>query len=136
MRGWTRLTTVRAEVRQWLADTWDPDFPREAWHRLVIESGWAAPTWPVEWFGRGLGIDARPIVNEEFARAGANGTGLDVLNLYANTIFAHGSKEQKDASSARSRTASTAVACSTASRAPAPISPRYRPAPTATVPTG
>jgi alkylation response protein AidB-like acyl-CoA dehydrogenase len=88
---------IRAEVRAWLADNWQPALQRQAWRRLVVESGWAAPTWPVEYFGRGLGVDARNIVNEEFARVGATGTGLDVLNLYANTILAHGSKEQKDA---------------------------------------
>ncbi|HEU5265350.1 MAG TPA: acyl-CoA dehydrogenase family protein, partial [Jatrophihabitans sp.] len=88
---------IRVQVRQWLAGNWDPELPREEWQRRVVESGWAAPTWPIEYFGRGLGTEARKIVNEEFERVGATGTGMDVLNLYANTILAHGSKEQKDA---------------------------------------
>ncbi len=88
---------IRAEVRDWLADNWDRDLPHDEWRRRVVESGWAAPTWPVEYFGRGLDADARKIVDEEFAAVGATGTGIDVMNLYANTILAHGTKEQKDA---------------------------------------
>jgi alkylation response protein AidB-like acyl-CoA dehydrogenase len=88
---------TRTDVRNWLADNWDRDLPHDEWQRRVVESGWAAPTWPVDYFGRGLDADARKVVDEEFARAGATGTGIDVMNLYANTILAHGTKEQKDA---------------------------------------
>lgn len=86
---------VRTEVRGWLADNWSSDLPRERWRVVLAESGWAAPTWPVEWFGRGLPREARRIVNDEFARVGAKGTGQDVTNLFANVIQAHGSDEQK-----------------------------------------
>jgi alkylation response protein AidB-like acyl-CoA dehydrogenase len=86
---------VRAEVRAWLAENWSQDRPREAWRRALAESGWAAPTWPPEWFGRGLAPASRRIVAEEFLRAGADGAGQDVLNLYANVILAHGTDEQK-----------------------------------------
>ena len=86
---------VRAEVRAWLAENWNEDRPREAWRRALAESGWAAPTWPPEWFGRGLAPASRRIVAEEFLRAGAEGAGQDVMNLYANVILAHGTDDQK-----------------------------------------
>ncbi|HEY6296015.1 MAG TPA: acyl-CoA dehydrogenase, partial [Streptosporangiaceae bacterium] len=86
---------VRAEVRAWLAENWSQDRPREAWRRALAESGWAAPTWPPEWFGRGLAPASRRIVAEEFLRVGADSAGQDVLNLYANVILAHGTDDQK-----------------------------------------
>ncbi len=86
---------VRAEVRAWLAENWSPDRPREAWRAALVESGWAAPTWPREWFGRGLPPAMRAVVAGEFQRAGAEGGGQDVVNLYANAILAHGTDDQK-----------------------------------------
>ncbi len=86
---------VRAQVRAWLAENWSPDRPRQAWLVALAESGWAAPTWPREWFGRGLAPAMRRVVAEEFGRAGAEGGGQDVLNLYANVILAHGTDDQK-----------------------------------------
>lgn len=91
----TLETTVRHEVRAWLKDNWSPEHPREQWRLLLAESGWAAPTWPTQWFGRGLPKEARRIVNDEFARAGARGTGQDVTNLFANVILTCGTDEQK-----------------------------------------
>ena len=62
---------VRSEVKQWLADNWDPELALLDWRRKLVDSGWATPTWPAEWFGRGLPGWADPIVHEEFAVAGA-----------------------------------------------------------------
>ncbi|HEX4430792.1 MAG TPA: acyl-CoA dehydrogenase family protein [Frankiaceae bacterium] len=87
--------TVRQEVRAWLNDNWSPDLPREQWRILLADSGWAAPTWPTEWFGRGLPKEARRIVHDEFASAGARGTGQDVTNLFANVILTCGTDDQK-----------------------------------------
>ena len=30
---------------------------RRAWLEKLVDSGWAAPSWPEEWFGRGLPPD-------------------------------------------------------------------------------
>jgi alkylation response protein AidB-like acyl-CoA dehydrogenase len=86
---------VRAEVQAWLAENWSPDRPPQAWRRALVESGWAAPTWPRQWFGRGLAPEMRGVVAGEFGRAGAGGGGQDVMNLYANVILAHGTDDQK-----------------------------------------
>jgi hypothetical protein len=43
-----------AELRDWLADNWDPDLSvGEWWERLGL-SGWAAPLLPVDCYGRGM----------------------------------------------------------------------------------
>jgi alkylation response protein AidB-like acyl-CoA dehydrogenase len=86
---------VRAEVRAWLAENWSPDRDPREWREALIDSGWAAPTWPAEWYGRGLHRDLRRVVTEEFAAAGARPVMLDVTQLFANTIQAHGTDEQR-----------------------------------------
>ena len=57
----------RQEVRVWIANHWDPDLSLREWRGLLLESGWAAPSWPVEWFGRGLPPAADAVVAEELA---------------------------------------------------------------------
>ena len=88
---------VRAEVRAWLAENWSSDRDPRQWREALVDSGWAAPTWPVEWLGRGLPRDLRKAVADEFAKAGARLSMLDVTQLFANTIQAHGTDEQKRA---------------------------------------
>ncbi len=60
------------------------------------ESGWAAPTWPEEWFGKGLARAESVQVQRtirEFGALGAPG-GLGLL-LAGPTIIAHGTDEQR-----------------------------------------
>ncbi|MCU1600472.1 MAG: putative acyl-CoA dehydrogenase [Frankiales bacterium] len=90
------LEQARAEVRAWLAEHWDPNGDKRAFNELLADSGWAAPTWPVGRFGRGLPRAARRVVNEEFRAVGARGTGQDVTNLFAGVVLAHGTEEQQD----------------------------------------
>jgi alkylation response protein AidB-like acyl-CoA dehydrogenase len=86
---------VRAQVAAWLAENWQPGGGGPQWRERLVDSGWAAPTWPVEWFGRGLPRDMRRVAAEEFTRAGAKPLALDVTQLFANTILAHGTDDQK-----------------------------------------
>jgi alkylation response protein AidB-like acyl-CoA dehydrogenase len=87
--------SVRSEVRAWLAENWEPERPAPEWQRVVVDSGWAAPTWPVEWCGRGLPRRLRRTVIDEFRQAGATHPESDVLQLGANTVLAHGTEDQK-----------------------------------------
>ena len=86
---------LRAEVRAWLARHWDPDRPRTEWLAAVVDAGWAAPSWPEAWFGRGVSPVLATVVVEEFQRAGAPGSGQDVTNLWAGTVLAYGRDELK-----------------------------------------
>ena len=89
--------TLRAEARAWLADNWDESMPGGQWLEFVVDGGWAAPSWPVEWFGRGVTPEDSRVVAEEFARVGAPGSGQDVVNLWAATVVSYGSDELRQA---------------------------------------
>jgi len=45
---------VRAQVRGWLEEHWDPDLALVEWRKSLVASGWAVPSWPERWHGRGL----------------------------------------------------------------------------------
>jgi alkylation response protein AidB-like acyl-CoA dehydrogenase len=88
---------VRTEVRGWLSEAWDPDLSVADWWARLADSGWAVPTWPEQWLGKGLGRDAAVVVGQEIREAGAIGppAGLGML-LAGPTILTHGTDEQKD----------------------------------------
>lgn len=87
---------VPGEVRAWLGKNWNPELSLLAWRRLLAESGWGCPTWPREWYGRGLPVGLADVVNEEFERVGAVGVPQGVgMTLAALTILEHGSDELK-----------------------------------------
>ena len=88
--------SVRADVGAWLDEHWDPERPLVEWRSLLADSGWGCPTWPVEWFGRGLSAGPARVVGEEFAARGAVGVPLGSgMALAAPTILAHGSDDVK-----------------------------------------
>ncbi|MGH2794357.1 MAG: acyl-CoA dehydrogenase family protein, partial [Actinomycetota bacterium] len=86
------LAAVRTEARAWLEANW-PAFEREypdpgkpdperarTWHRRVAAAGWGAPSWPVEFGGKGYGPLESTVWGEEKSRIGAtlwfNGVGF------------------------------------------------------------
>ncbi len=91
------LDEVRTEVKGWLSEAWDPDLTVAEWWARLADSGWAVPTWPEQWLGKGLGRDAAAVVGQEIRAAGAIGApaGLGML-LAGPTIVTHGTDEQKD----------------------------------------
>ena len=95
---------LRREVEAWLAANWRgapaqrESFgrdPRRAWLAQVRDAGWAVPTWPTEWHGRGLSREQARVVERAFAAVGAPGTGQDRTNLWANTALAHATEALK-----------------------------------------
>jgi len=88
--------SVRSEVRSWLEAHWDPNLSLRAWRELLADSGWGCPTWPTEWFGRGLPVALEPVVGHEFRRIGAVGIPAGGgPGLAAVTILEHGSDQLK-----------------------------------------
>ena len=87
---------VRAEVRGFIDASFDPKIPLREWLARLADSGWACPTWPTEWFGKGLSNDLAAVAFEEFRKVHAPGppAGLSRM-LAAPTIIAHGNDEQK-----------------------------------------
>jgi alkylation response protein AidB-like acyl-CoA dehydrogenase len=89
-------STVRREARDWIEENFDPELSVRAWLERLADSGWAAPAWPAEWYGRGLPPDLAVVVYEEFNRVDAVGppAGLGIM-LAAPTIIANGSDDLK-----------------------------------------
>ena len=46
--------SVKADAQRWFAEYWDPDLPLGQWWQLLADSGWAFPSWPEGFGGRGL----------------------------------------------------------------------------------
>ena len=86
---------IRAEVRAWLAENWDPALDRGEWSRRVFDAGWSAPSWEPQWGGRSLTDGQSRIVAQEFVAVGARGSGMDRSDLLACTLHDLGSEEQK-----------------------------------------
>lgn len=91
----TDTDDIRAEVRQWLAQNWDPQLDRVQWAHRVFDAGWAAPSWEPEFGGRGLSDPQSRVVAAEFAAVGARGTGQDRADMLACTVHDLGTDDQK-----------------------------------------
>src|SRR5579884_2503017 len=88
---------VTAEVTAWLEKNWDPDLTVAEWWERLGTSGWAAPTWPEDWYGKGLSRQDGVRVQQTIAEFGALGApgGLGLL-LAGPTIATHGTDEQRE----------------------------------------
>jgi alkylation response protein AidB-like acyl-CoA dehydrogenase len=102
---------LRADVRAWLdthwvkpargervalpESSWERSESLEAWLKEVVEARWATPTWPVQWYGRGLDKDQAKIIAQEFARVKAPGANLDRTHLAGNTFLTFATDEVK-----------------------------------------
>jgi alkylation response protein AidB-like acyl-CoA dehydrogenase len=88
--------SVRSEVRAWLEANWDPNRGLIEWRNMLADSGWGAPHWPKQWYGRDLPAGLVPVVEEEFERIGAIGVAkVGIRVLAAATILAHGTDMHK-----------------------------------------
>lgn len=86
--------SIRDDVRAWLAENWSDGDARGDFRERAVDSGWLAPTWSTDWFGKGLSATDAEIVGEEFARVGAPGR-LDRDHLHARVIYELGSDTLK-----------------------------------------
>jgi alkylation response protein AidB-like acyl-CoA dehydrogenase len=88
---------VRVELGSWIRQHWDPAMSLREWRALLLDSGWAVPSWPQRWHGRGLPAWADELVGSELLRLGT--VGLPVGSgtwLAAPTILAHGPDELRE----------------------------------------
>ena len=145
-----RRRAARTKSSAWLADNWkarrkpqpgavggagwtvSPE--QRAWTAKVVDARWAVPRWPAEWLGRGLPDAQARIVEREFAKVGAPGTGQDRSNLWANTALAYATSTFKAKIVPKRRCSKNQVGdvlCCIPSRAPGRTSPASAPAPIA-----
>ncbi len=90
-------SAIRAEVRRWLQDNWDPDASLIDWRTRLVDSGWGMPDWPEAWHGRGFPPLLARAVEEEIADFGAVGAAkLGIRLLAAATLLEHGTDQQKE----------------------------------------
>ena len=87
---------IREEARRWFRESWDPDLTLGEWWQRLAESGWGFPTWPPDWYGRGLNSQLAAVVAQERKAAGAYGapSGIGVM-MAGPTIVGHGTDEQR-----------------------------------------
>ena len=100
----------RQEVKAFLAEHLTPALQRAAektttvfadkdvamqWQEVLVEKGWAVPSWPVEHGGTGWSVTQKYIWNQECAKAHAPGLIPLGLRMLAPVLFKYGSDEQK-----------------------------------------
>lgn len=83
--------SVRAELQAWLEESWDLDLGLFEWRGRLAESGWGAPHWPEQWYGRGLPVAMTPFIEAELKAAGTPSVAKKGAAILAGaTIQAHG----------------------------------------------
>ena len=103
--------TFREAVRDFLADRLTPELKRYAarmtsvyagkgvaleWQAILVDQGWAAPSWPVEYGGCDWTVAQHYIFDVEMARAGAPPLSPMGIGMCGPALIGHGSTEQKD----------------------------------------
>ncbi|MCB1741627.1 MAG: acyl-CoA dehydrogenase family protein [Gammaproteobacteria bacterium] len=87
-------STVRAEVRAWLQQHFDPTLGLAEWRERLVDSGWGVPHWPGQWYGRDLPLAFLRVVEEEFKRVDAITVARNgAATLAGITILTHGNDE-------------------------------------------
>jgi alkylation response protein AidB-like acyl-CoA dehydrogenase len=102
-----RSDAFRAEARQFLDEVFTDEMRQEMhrtgvrhnwdYHRALVERGWLAPGWPVEFGGQGRDPMEVLAFAEEFQRAGAPTYAAGTTLMVANIIRHVGTEEQKRA---------------------------------------
>ena len=89
--------SVRAEAGAWLDANWDPNTGLVEWRNKLAETGWGMPTWPQEWYGKGMSSPLAAAVEEEFQAVGAIGVArAGIRMLAAATLLEHGTQMHKE----------------------------------------
>jgi len=89
-------TNAIAEAQAWLdAHPFDTEADRKVWLSQLVDSGWAAPSWPEDEYGRGLPPKVARATDAVFRSAQVPGWGQDVTNLWAATVIAWARPELK-----------------------------------------
>ena len=95
---------IKADVERWLGERWDTEnerpvdaeeYDQRAWLELVVNAGYATPTWSREWYGLELSQKDARIIEKAFQVRKAPGWGRDRFHLGAITIYKMGSDELK-----------------------------------------
>lgn len=87
------INLVYEQARRWFVANWDPSMSVAAWWRLLAESGWGYPHWPVSRFGKGLTHHDHMEVERARSTVGAFGVPNDVgVTLVAPILMQYGNE--------------------------------------------
>jgi alkylation response protein AidB-like acyl-CoA dehydrogenase len=87
---------IQIDFGSWLDDQWDPDLTIAQWWERLAAAGWAAPSWPTAWHGRGLDRAGASAVSRLLRERQIPGPAGGVGTLMAGpTILAHGTDDQR-----------------------------------------
>lgn len=102
------LASFRAEVRRFIRERLPADIrhrlqhglpPRRQdlvrWQRILHERGWAAPNWPPEHGGAGLGVPQQLVLIDELARASAPQPLVFNVSMLGPVLLKFGTGEQQ-----------------------------------------
>ncbi|RIJ16343.1 acyl-CoA dehydrogenase [Henriciella mobilis] len=102
--------SFRDEVRTFLSEALTPDLKRYAsrmtsvyaqkdvaleWQAILVEKGWAAPSWPVEYGGCDWSVAQHYIFDIEMAKSGAPPLSPMGIGMCGPALIGHGSEAQK-----------------------------------------
>jgi alkylation response protein AidB-like acyl-CoA dehydrogenase len=92
----SRPDEIRDEVVAWLDENWDLDLTVGEWWQRLADSGWGFPTWPKEWYGRGLDSAALTTASQVFQERGIVGApgGLG-QTMGGPVVTLHGDDDQR-----------------------------------------
>lgn len=100
-----RSDIFREEARAFLAEAFTPEVKETMhetgvhhnwdFHKALVEKGWLAPGWPVEYGGQGRDPMEMLAFSEEFQRAGAPTYGVGTTMMVSSILRHLGTEEQK-----------------------------------------
>ena len=100
-----RSDIFREEARAFLAEAFTPEVKETMhetgvhhnwdFHKALVEKGWLAPGWPVEYGGQGRDPMEMLAFSEEFQRAGAPTYGVGTTIMVSSILRHLGTEEQK-----------------------------------------
>ena len=88
---------VRTALAAWIDEHWDPAMSLLEWRTLLAADGWATPSWPQRWHGKGWPAWTDAVVAEALVELGTCGTPLGLgMQLAAPTILEHGTDDLRE----------------------------------------
>ena len=69
---------------------------RTSWQRCLVERGWGAPSWPVEFGGTGWSVVQRHLFDEVLSEEGAPGYPVFGMTMLGPVLMRFGTRQQKE----------------------------------------
>ncbi len=91
-----KLTAALRQAGRLMTSVYSDHEASMLWQRILLERGWAAPAWPVEYGGCDWSLTQHYIFSRESTLAGAPVLSPMGIRMVAHAIMAYGTQEQKE----------------------------------------